>query len=97
MRAFEPVFIEWIDSCGTRGDWIDEETVKEMKPCVIQSVGWVYKEDEFSVTIFASSSDRFNQFEGVLNIPKISIINRHRIIFTYLESEYEKEKANDKK
>lgn len=71
--------VHWVDSRGDCGGWLTEKEAEEAcSPCRIVTVGYLFHEDEESMTL-ASSVDKSQSqhFRGLMTIPKRAIINSH--------------------
>lgn len=81
------VMIEWVDAYGCASDWRDLDTLKNDRPLVCKSVGWMFDSDDGDcVTIIPhmTTGDDENitpQACGDMTIPKRAIIATH--ILTY--------------
>ena len=71
------VRITWTDSASLGGHWADKTDVEDLKTEIIDSVGFVFKETDDSVTIVAHVGE--DQVGGTMCIPKIAIVSRRTI------------------
>ena len=70
--------IEWIDSAGLSG-WNHTNSVEEMEPLIIISVGIVFKETDTFITIISHFGHDHNA-EGIMCIPKVCIQKRNKLV-----------------
>jgi hypothetical protein len=71
--------IQWLDHISITDGWFRGEAIDKLKPgSVIQSVGWVYKEDKDCVHLVATMSQN-GQYSGHTCILKKLIQNRWKL------------------
>ena len=78
MKDYEARFVQWIDSTGGGGWTALSDELKE-KPHRINTVGWVIREDDHSVSLVLSLDylDRENPYsDGLVVIPKFAIVEQ---------------------
>jgi hypothetical protein len=66
------VYLEWIDSRSVGRGWVVADQV-ESAPMTCHSVGWIYKDLDYSVIIVPHFADNPEQVNGGLEIPKCAI------------------------
>jgi len=66
------VYVEWIDSRSVGRGWVVSENV-ESAPMTYHSVGWIYKDLEYSIILVPHFAENPEQCNGGLEIPKCAI------------------------
>jgi hypothetical protein len=70
--------VVWEDHCDASDGWVDKaELDKEMKPAIINSIGYLVNEDDKIVQIVGDYAD--GHFRRAINILKSCIIEREEI------------------
>ena len=72
MQKFQKIEISWYDAVRT-SDW-DEKPSTEEKDMRCKTLGYFFKEDEYSLTVVSTYGDERDDFLHTLQIPKGSII-----------------------
>lgn len=67
------VEIKWLDSKGVTSDWEFKDEVKQMPPCNVTSVGFMYDDNGEYITLLQSETEE--QILGRLTIPKVCIVS----------------------
>lgn len=69
------IYVEWIDSALlTDGGWQSEESLDQLEPMHIVTVGHLYRETDTFITV-VSSADK-HHYSGDICIPKLAITKR---------------------
>lgn len=73
------VKITWVDSVkgGNDGPWSLKEDILDLTHDEIQSVGWIVRETDESITIVAHVSE--SEYSGEMCIPKSAVIKRKKL------------------
>lgn len=72
------VYVEWMDAVSMAGDaWKDQDKVKDLRPELMKSVGWVASESKSHITLV--NSDGCGDFLGEICIPKATITKRRNM------------------
>lgn len=72
MSEEKLIYIEWIDSRGSRAEWTHLEDM-DNECCLLNSVGWVLKDTDELIHIVPHMGDDPKQGCGDMVIPKCSI------------------------
>ena len=67
------VKVAWLDSRGCHDHWATLDDLREAKPCIIWSVGWVIAETDEYIQIVPHLGTDPDQGCGDMVIPKIAI------------------------
>ena len=66
--------VEWEDSFGLFGIWNSRESVEELRPSIITTVGFVVKEEKSHMTLTASvTQGESSDMQGPICIPRRAI------------------------
>ena len=68
------VHVRWIDARGAHSEWQELEDLREGRPCLCISVGYVLADDKERMHIVPHLCDRPKQGCGDMVIPKSAII-----------------------
>ena len=61
----------WLDAWGdTAGDATPENVHEKHKPAIMQTVGWLLRDDEIGVSIFCERDTEFESYRGRTFIPR---------------------------
>lgn len=76
-RALDLTYIQWRDAAGmSGGGWQHTEDMDQLEPRIIDSIGWVYREEKDFVVLASHVEVGQMNFEGDMCIPKSAIIKR---------------------
>ncbi len=79
---YKPIYIEWLDSFGCTGKWEDIEDYKS-QPLICKTIGFIVFEDNKVISIASNIAEEteltFNQANGIMSIPKVSIVKRKNV------------------
>jgi len=74
-------YIEWIDSFGCSSGWSEIQPIETVLICM--SVGFVVSENDKTISLANSvayeTEDTKEQANGIMTIPKVSIISRKEL------------------
>ena len=78
------LYVEWLDSNGYHGGWINIKSVKRHhdESLICYSVGWLVKESKNAITIVSDVSHSLHKpksSNNYITIPKVAITRRHII------------------
>lgn len=70
----------WLDHCTyAQAGWKSEQTLKELEPLAVMSVGWVIRETKKHVVLAATIDSQDTNFMGDQCIIKSTIVKRWRL------------------
>ena len=72
VAQYRLVRVDWIDSNGSRDGWVPLETVRDVSPMDVHSVGWVVHEDEVSIVLVPHFAVGVS-VAGDFRIPRVAI------------------------
>ena len=66
------VWVKWIDSGGT-SRWIDLPAAEKDEYCLVETVGYLVKEDDERITVAQSFDKANNTVNALLTVPKVAV------------------------
>ncbi len=79
-RYGAPYYVSWYDHCTySESSWRDMEEVRELKPLLVNTLGYLISEDELSITLLSSLQDDQDKGLGEFVILKGTIKERFEL------------------
>lgn len=82
MKKYYLVQVEWIDSCGEDYGWDDIESIEEVEPARITTVGFRIKETKEKIILALSVDFDNDQASSYIVIPT-AVIKGKKTLCTY--------------
>lgn len=75
MKKADFVLVEWYDaSAQPPTEQFSKDDDKEMTPCVMQTVGWIWKVDPAYIHIAGERDALLDDYRHVSSIPRVNVL-----------------------
>lgn len=93
MKKNQLIFVEWNDAI-TIPEWYGPDDANNIHPTTVHSVGWLIKEDKYSIILAATMSLTSGLLSQITCIPKGCIVTHYDLPLPSMKEVKDKDKCH---